>query len=221
MIKRSMFVTGGVYLYWSLIVVFLGVAAIRLFPGLAPGSGDSVIPLEVANHLPPIVTGLCVAAMLAIMMSTASTALLISGTTFSQDIVKAFRPAAGDKKLLLITRLFIIFIGAAGILFALGMRGIFDILLLAFAIFVSGIFIPAMAAIFWKKATAAGAISSALAASVTVVALYGLKLGGMLPTWIEPIIASLTVSLIVMIVVSRATWREETATPKLYSGKNA
>lgn len=221
MIKRSMFVTGGVYLYWSLIVVFLGVAAIRLFPGLAPGSGDSVIPLEVANHLPPIVTGLCVAAMLAIMMSTASTALLISGTTFSQDIVKAFRPASGDKKLLLITRLFIIFIGAAGILFALGMRGIFDILLLAFAIFVSGIFIPAMAAIFWKKATAAGAISSALAASVTVVALYGLKLGGMLPTWIEPIIASLTVSLIVMIVVSRATWREETGTPKLYSGKNA
>jgi Na+/proline symporter len=214
-----MFATGGVYLYWSLIVVFLGVAATRLFPDLGAGAGDAVIPLEVANHLPPVVTGLCVAAMLAIMMSTASTALLISGTTFSQDIVKAFRPAMKDKTLLLITRVFIIFIGAAGVLFALGMRGIFDILLLAFAIFVSGIFIPAMAAIFWKKATAAGAISSAVAASLTVVALYGLKLGGMLPTWIEPIIASLAVSLCVMVTVSRATWKEETGTPRLFGGK--
>ena len=219
MIKRSMFAAGGVYIFWSIVVVFLGVAATRLFPTLARGAGDAVIPLEVANHLPPVVTGLCIAAMLAIMMSTASTALLISGTTFSQDIVKAFRPATGDKTLLLVTRLFIIFIGAAGILFALGMRGIFDILLLAFAIFVSGIFIPAMAAIFWKKATTAGAISSAAAASVTVVALYGLKLGGMLPAWIEPIIASLAVSLIVMLVVSHATWKEETATPRLYGGK--
>jgi len=216
MIRRSMFAAGGVYIYWSIVVVFLGVAATRLFPTLAGGAGDAVIPLEVANHLPPVVTGLCVAAMLAIMMSTASTALLISGTTCSQDIVKAFRPAASDTTLLLVTRLFILFIGAAGIVFALGMRGIFDILLLAFAIFVSGIFIPAMAAIFWKKATTAGAVSSAAAASVTVVALYGLKLGGMLPSWIEPIIASLAVSLIVMLVVSHATWREDTGTPRLY-----
>jgi hypothetical protein len=48
------------------------------------------------------------------------------------------------------------------------------------------------------------------------VALYGLKLGGMLPSWIEPIIASLAVSLIVMLVVSKATWREDTGTPRLY-----
>jgi hypothetical protein len=41
----------------------------------------------------------------------------------------------------------------------------------------------------------------------------------MLPAWIEPIIASLAVSLIVMLVVSHATWKEETATPRLYGGK--
>jgi Na+/proline symporter len=219
-VKRSMFATAGVYLYWSLIVVFLGVAATRLFPGLAGGSsGDAVIPMEITHYLPPAALGLCMAAMLAIMMSTASTALLISGTTFGQDIVKAFRPATVDRSLLLITRIFIICIGAAGMLFALAMRGIFDILLLAFAIFVSGIFIPAMAAIFWKKATAAGAVSSAIAASITVVALYGLKLGGMLPPWMEPIIASLAVSLVVMVTVSRATWKESNATPPLLQGK--
>jgi len=213
-----MFVTAGIYVLWSAVVVFLGVAAAALFPDLktAAGSSDAAIPMEVAYHLPPIVTGLCVAAMLAIMMSTASTALLIAGTTFSQDILQGMRPGMDDRKLLRSARLFIIVIGIAGVLFALSISGIFDILLLAFAIFVSGVFIPAMGALFWKKATVEGALVSAVAASVTVVALYGLKMAGMLPVWIEPILASLAVSLVLMVTVSRFTWREETASRPLY-----
>lgn len=65
----------------------------------------------------------------------------------------------------------------------------------------------------------AGAVSSAIAASITVVAFDGMKLGGMLPPWMEPIIASLAMSLAVMVTVSRATWKERTATPLLLPGR--
>jgi SSS family transporter len=216
-IRNSVFITSGVYFYWSFIAVFLGIMALHLFPDLAQSAGgvDSAIPRQVALYVPPLLKGLCLAAMMAIMMSTADTALLISGTTFSRDIVRAFRPATPDQTLLRLARIFIFVIGGLGVIFALNMRGIFDILLLAFAIFVSGIFVPTMAALFWKKATKAGALASSVVASIAVVALYGLKLSQMLPGWIEPIIISILLSLILMVAVSLATFKPETATPRL------
>jgi SSS family transporter len=216
-IKNSMFVTAGIYFYWSFIAVSLGIMAMHLLPDLAQSAGgvDSAIPRQVALYMPPVLRGFCLAAMMAIMMSTADTALLISGTTFSRDIVRAFRPQTSDKALLRLARIFIFIIGALGVIFALNMRGIFDILLLAFAIFVSGIFVPTMAALFWSKATKAGALVSSIVASIAVVILYGLKLSKMLPEWIEPIIISIFLSLILMVVVSLATFKPEKATPRL------
>jgi len=216
-IQRGMWVTTGVYVYWTFIAVFLGLMALHLMPDLAGTSEgvDAAIPRMVAHYMPPVIKGLCLAAMMAVMMSTADTALLIAGTTFSRDILKNFRPQTEDKTLLRWARLFILIIGVLGIIFALNMKGIFDILLLAFAIFVSGIFIPTMAAIYWKKATKAGAIVSSIVASVVVVILYGLKLSNMLPKSIEPIIISILVSLILMVGISLLTYKPETATPRL------
>jgi hypothetical protein len=45
----------------------------------------------VLEYMPPVVKGLCLAALLAIIMSTADTVLLISGTTVSRNIVSQFR----------------------------------------------------------------------------------------------------------------------------------
>ncbi|MCP4750454.1 MAG: sodium:solute symporter family protein [Proteobacteria bacterium] len=217
MIRKSVFITSGIYFYWSFIAVFMGVMAAHLFPGLAGTSGgvDSAIPLMVTKYMPAVLKGICLAAMMAIMMSTADTALLISGTTFSWDILRAFRPQTEDKTLLICARVFILVIGVLGVIFALNMKGIFDILLLAFAIFVSGIFVPTMCALFWKKATKSGALVSAIVASVAVVILYGLKLSNMLPNWIEPIIISIALSLILMVVVSLATYKPDQATKRL------
>jgi Na+/proline symporter len=95
------------------------------------------------------------------------------------------------------------------------MKGIFDILLLAFAIFVSGIFVPTMAAIYWKKATKAGALISSIVASIAVVVLYGLKLSNMLSSAIEPIFVSILISLVLMVGISLMTYNPQTATTRL------
>jgi SSS family transporter len=220
-VKRSMFITSGVYVFWSFIAVFLGIMASHIFPNLAGTieGADAAMPMEIAIFLPPVVRGLCVAGMMAVMMSTAAPALLIAGITFGRDFVGSFYPNLKDKTLLLITRIFILAIGSMGIVFALHMKGIFDILLLSFAIFVSAGFVPTMAALFWKKATKAGAISSSIVSSIAVVILYGIKITGKLPTWIEPIIVSIGLSFILMIAVSLATYTDKNATPRLIDMK--
>ena len=152
-IKRSMFVTAGVYFYWSLVIVFLGVAGTLLIPDVVAryGSSDAIIPALIVNYMPPVVVGLCLVALMAVMMSTASVALLIVGTTVASDLVPAFRPNTSEKGLLLYAKMSILIFGVLGIICALIMKGVFDILLLAFAIYVSAVFVPIMAAFYWGK----------------------------------------------------------------------
>ena len=221
-IRNSMFVTAGVYLYWSVVVVLLGLLGIFLVPNIIQnyGSADAVIPVMIVKYLPVGLVGLSLAGLMAVMMSTAAVALLISGTTIANDLIKAARPQTSKTRLLLWAKLAIILVGALGIVFAMVMRGIFDILLLAFAVYVSAVFIPAMAAFFWRKATRQGAIVSSIVSTIVCVALYTVKQFIEIP-WLEPIVISLAVSLILMWVVSRATYKPESATPKLIlSGGN-
>jgi solute:Na+ symporter, SSS family len=215
-IKNSMFVTAGVYTYWSVVVVLLGILGISLLPQIAAayGSTDAVIPVMIVKYLPTGLVGLCLAGLMAVMMSTASVALLISGTTIANDVIKAARPQTSDKNLLLWAKIVIVLVGALGIVFALMMRGIFDILLLAFAVYVSAVFVPAMAAFFWKKATRQGAVVSSIVSTAVCVVLYAVKQFIEIP-WLEPIVISLAVSLILMWAISSATYKPETATPKL------
>jgi len=215
-IKNSMFVTAGVYIYWSVVVVLLGILGVALLPQIIStyGSTDAVIPVMIVKFLPPGLVGLCLAGLMAVMMSTASVALLIAGTTIANDLIKASRPQTSEKRLLLWAKIVIVGVGALGIVFALMMRGIFDILLLAFAVYVSAVFVPAMAAFFWKKATRQGAAVSSIVSTVVCVGLYVVK-QFVEVAWMEPIVISLAVSLILMWLVSRATYKPETATPKL------
>ncbi len=216
-IKIGMFITAGINFYWKLAVVFLGISALHLFPGLLSTSQgmDAAVPKMIVEYMPIGIKGLCLAAMIAIMMSTADTCLLVAGTTFSHDLVQPLKPNYTDRKLLTVSRLFILIIGGLGVIFALHMTGIFDMILLAFAIFVAGGFAPTMAAIFWKKATKAGAFASSIGGTIAVVGLYALKLSGMLSPWIDPIATSVALSIVLMIFISYLTYHPEKATQRL------
>lgn len=200
-IRRGLVITAGIYFLWSLIIVALGVAAHQLLPGLE--ATDTAIPRLIGAYMPPVLKGLCLAAMIAVMMSTADTALLVSGTTISWDVARPLYPELTDKQLLLIARGFVLLVGVFGIVFALFVRGVFEVLLLAFAIFVAAGFVPVMAALFWKTATAGAAMISSICATVTVVGLYVLKYTVGLPVWLEPILGAILVSSLLMWWISR------------------
>lgn len=216
-IQSGVRITAMAFIVWSFIVVALGIFASQLLPGLenTPAGSDAAVPMLVLEYMPPIIKGLCLAALLAIIMSTADTVLLISGTTMSWDIVSQFRKNSDGKSQIRVARWTVVITGAIGALFAIYVRDVFEVLLLAFAIYVSSLFVPTMLGIFWKRATTAGAMASAIAAFLSVTYLYALKFTGNLTELIEPVIASLIISLVVMIGVSLWTYGEENATERL------
>jgi SSS family transporter len=211
-LRPAMLLTAGVYALWALVVVSLGVVTFNLIPDLS--SGDIAIPTLVISHLPIVVKGFCLAALMAIMMSTADTVLLLAGTTLSGDIIKVLKPKLKDKAQLNINRIAIFIIGIVGAIFALQRSSIFEVMMLAFGIFVSGLFIPVMAALFWKKATNVAALFSGLIGVLTQLSLFILKTTGTISINIQPILISLSVSLLCMLLLGYLTYRpSETNAP--------
>jgi SSS family transporter len=221
-IQRGVRMTSYMFLAWSLVATTLGVWAVSLVPDLdtTAAGADAAIPMLVIDYMPPLIKGLCLAALLAVIMSTADTVLLIAGTTSAWDIAAALRPTLTDQQKMRIARVTVFVAGAIGTIFALTVRGLFDVLLLAFAVYVSTLFIPTMAALFWRRATRRGAIVSTIASFITLSTLYGLRLSGQPAGPIEPITASIAVSLVVMVGVS-LTGDDGSSSPPLVSRSGA
>lgn len=215
--KKALYWTIGVFVAWSVVAIALGIWASVLLPelGISGRGGDAAIPELIILYMPPIAKGLCLAALMAVMMSTADTALLLGGTTMGFDVVKALKPEVSDKTVMRVTRTTIVLIGVIGSIIALGRGGLFEIVLVAMAIYVSGAFFPTMAALFWRRATSAGALASTVGATLCVLVLYAMKKAGTLPHGVEPIFVALLVSAILLVGVSVLTGKWSLPTTRL------
>ena len=212
-LRPALIATSVIYLLWSILVITLGVIAFNIIPGLT--HSDSVIPTLVMNHMPPLVKGICLAAIMGIIISTADSALLITGTTVSTDVARVLKPDLSDRALLLISRTVILLVGIIGMVFALQKNDIFEVMMLSLAIFVAGLFIPVMAALFYRKATKSAAIASALVGSIVELLAVLARMNDQLPEGIEPILLALICCAFVMWLVSNLTFDEATSTRPL------
>ncbi len=85
------------------ILVLPGLIARALWPEEA--TGDTAFPLLVDRLLPPGVSGLMIAALLAALMSSLSSVLNSCSTLVTMDIYKKLRPEASEKRLVFVGRL--------------------------------------------------------------------------------------------------------------------
>ena len=81
-------------------VIYLGLVSRGDFAPL--GSADECFSMAIQNLLPPGVTGLMAAALLAALMSTVAGALNSIATLVSYDLYKQWKPDTSDKKLILV-----------------------------------------------------------------------------------------------------------------------
>ena len=208
--RWSPVISGGIYFYFSIVVVLLGMAGIFLYPDLvaSQGNADGVLPLLITHYLPRGVTGLGLTALFAVAMSTASTCLLVAAVIVSKDLVPAFsKKELSERQELRISRIATLAIGVIGVIFALTFSGIFWIMLIAYGIFVSALFFPVVFALFWKKATKIAAAVSIIVSTVVLVIFL------VIPTALEAIIPAIITSFILMVVISLATYRKQKLTP--------
>ena len=175
--------------------------------------GDIVVLAtpEIAG-LPYVISGLVAAGGMAAAMSTADGLLLAIANALSHDLYyKIIDPKAETKTRLVVARVLLIVIGAAGAVVAsFKLTGILGAVAWAFDFACSGLFFPLVLGVWWKRANRHGAIAGMLGGLIAGTwYLYMVRFGGMDP-WIGIDhlrfgIIGMPVSLICMVVVSLMT----------------
>ncbi|MHA6196649.1 sodium:solute symporter family protein [Pseudomonas wadenswilerensis] len=187
--------TAGVYcVIYGLVCAVIGMAAHVLLPDL--GNANNAFAAIVKSALPDGIRGLVIAAALAAMMSTASAGLLAASTVLTEDLLPKLR--GGKQSSLAINRLFTLLTGLAVLAIALVVEDVISALTLAYNLLVGGMLVPLIGAIYWKRATTRGAITSMTLGFVTALA-FMIKDGMDANT---PIYYSLAIGLVSFVVVS-------------------
>jgi cation/acetate symporter len=166
---------------------------------------------EIAG-LPYVISGLVAAGGLAAAMSTADGLLLAIANALSHDLYyKIIDPQAGTSRRLIVARILLLFIGAAGATVAsLQLTGILGAVAWAFDFACSGLFFPMVLGVWWKRANAAGAIAGMVGGFAAGTLYLYLVYTGQMEQWgvIDHIrfgIIGMPVSLVCMVVVSLMT----------------
>jgi SSS family solute:Na+ symporter len=121
-------------------ITIVGMAARVLFPGINP---EAAFPTMIHRLFPVGLNGLIIAALLSAMMSSADTCLLTTSTILSFDILRPLvRGEISEKTLLLLSRVFIVIIGAVSLVIALSLKGVISSLLLGYTVYTSGLIFP-------------------------------------------------------------------------------
>jgi len=209
-LRPGMFLTAGFFGFWSVLVVGLGVVAFNLNPALP--EPDLAIPQMIVDYMPPVVKGICLAAIIALIMSTGDSMLLICGTTVSWDILRVLRPNTPDWALLLVSRIVILAVGVVSVFFALMRIPLFEVNFIALGIFVSGLFMPIMGALFYQSATATGAICATFVGAGSFIGLQVMQMGLNITPPVQPVLAGLGLGIATFFIVSHLTWSQHAAT---------
>lgn len=201
-IKKSRIIAMIWVLLSLLAAVFIGIVGISYVqPMLTDAAKETVFIVMVNQMFPAILAGLLLASVLAAIMSTADSQLLVTASSLTEDFYKVlFRKNATDKELILISRLSVIVIAISAYLLALNENSsILKIVSYAWAGF-GATFGPAIIiSLFWKRMTRNGALAGMISGGVLVIIWKQLS-GGIFDLY--EIVPGFIVSAIAIIIFS-------------------
>jgi len=206
------------------IVLVFAVALMELLIIASAWVSSSMIPdaevgkyvMIYASHriLPPLLGAIMMTTIVGIIISTADSFLLVPATTLIRDVYLLYiNPRANDKKIVLFSRLLVLGLGLIAFMISREFEksaGFFERALYAYTIYGAAITPSLVAALFWKRATTAGAIVSIVTGTVTTLIWKEAHfIQNLVPASIyqkmDEVIPAITISVISLAVVSLFT----------------
>jgi len=148
----------------------VGLAGINSLP--SPLADAEKVFIELVNLLfHPWVAGICLAAILAAIMSTADSQLLVASSVFTDDLYRALlRRQASDRELVVVGRLAVLSIALLAFVLALDPQSrVLDLVAYAWAGFGAAFGPAVLLSLYWPGMTRLGALAGILAGGLTVV----------------------------------------------------
>lgn len=202
--KKAWYIAGLFeYPIMAFVGVILGMFSRVLFPHLPAAEAEAGMPMLISHILPMGLAGLVVAAYFSAIMSTADSTLVASSGNFTNDMLERyFLKKTSQKKLIRISQLMTLGIGAIAIAIASFFDTVLDAILYTYSFMVGGLLVPTVGAYFWKRASSTAALAAMIVGGTTTVIF--MVSGLSLPFDIDGSVAGILLSLIVFVPLSYA-----------------
>lgn len=161
---------------WVLVSLFcavvVGLAGRAYQPDLLSSSDAEKIFMVLVERLThPVIGGILLAAVLAAIMSTADSQLLVTSSALTEDLYRVvIRPNASDKELVWVSRCTVIAVATVACIIALKPdRSVLDLVSYAWAGFGATFGPLVILSIYWKRMTRNGAVAGIIGGGLTVL----------------------------------------------------
>lgn len=166
--------------------------------GMDPETG---LPLLLRHVLPVGLMGIMMSAYFSAILSTADSCLMASSGNILTDLTKKILPDfSTTKKMLRFSQAITLALGIFAIFIAATMENVLELMLYSYAFMVSGLFVPLVAAMFFKQKNWLAAVASMLSGGFTTIFL--ILADWQLPFDLDPNIFGITTSLLVFILMT-------------------
>jgi SSS family solute:Na+ symporter/sodium/proline symporter len=164
---------------------------------------ETVILHLVKEGLPLVIGCLSLAAIVAVIVSTADSFLLVPATNVMRDIVQRFfSPDLEDRKAVMLTRIVVVALGLIAYVQVQFFERILDMAIYAYTMYGTGITPAVMAAFFWKRASAWGGVA-AIVSGMLVTLAWEIAPPLQIPTVYPALIISVAALVFVSLISSR------------------
>ncbi len=201
------------------IMAFMGVilgmlAKVAANQGMFAGITDAAsmdsemgLPVLLATILPVGLMGLMLSSYFSAILSTADSCLMAASGNIVTDIISKFaKNKLTHKRELQLSQIVTLLVGIFAIFLASQMQNVLELMLYSYAFMVSGLFIPVLGALFWKKSHSIAAFGSMLLGGGTTILLIltqnKLPFGIQLSENLDANIYGISLSLILFITIS-------------------
>lgn len=153
------------------VIVALAVVGSALFPtGEVHDRPREILAYMGMHALPRLLGAILMGAIFAKVISTANNYLFSPATNLINDVfVRYVEPDASNKKVLIVSRLLVVLLGVWSLWQSFQTKSVLAMSLHAYTIYSAALTPVILAAFFWKRATAAGAVSSIAAGTFVTV----------------------------------------------------
>lgn len=146
------------------VIVALAVVGSSLYKDAVP---REIIPVSARLGLPAFLGALLLGGVFAKVISTGNNYLFSPASNLLHDIYHRFlNPQATERQILRVSRLFVIGLGVLAVVLAAHTESILRMALYAYTVYGAGVTPVVLAAFFWKRANARGALASILVGTV-------------------------------------------------------
>lgn len=167
---------------------------------------ETGLPMLLRTVLPTGFLGIMMAAYFSAILSTADSCLMASSGNVVSDIIGRFKEFDSESPAFLrMSQVATLVIGLCALLLAGMMTNVLDLMLYSYAFMVSGLLVPVIGALYWKKSTPAGAMGAMLIGGGTTITL---QIAGLtLPYNLDPNVFGISASFVSFIIISIFTYK--------------